>query len=100
MRRSLIWHYRTLLTAWGYLKWQFFKERPQYQVNDIVAVKLSTAIYGEVKLRARITGVTYRMFVLTYDIIMQGGPLWCPYGTRTWVQAANILGHDRRKTVL
>ena len=89
-----------LLTRWGYLKWLFFKERPQYQVNDIVIVELSTAIYGDVKLRARITGVTYRMFALTYDVILQEGLLWCPYGTRTWVQASKILNYDRRRSML
>ena len=100
MRPSLVWHYRMVMNAWGHLKWWLFRERPKYQVNDIVVVSLRSAIYGPTTLRCRITGVNYRMFALMYDIIAQEDREWIPYGTRTYVQPANILGHAPYRPVL
>jgi hypothetical protein len=100
MRANLVWHYRLLMNSWGHIKWWLFRERPKYEVNDVVLVALRSAIYGSTTLRCRITGVNYRMFALTYDIISQEACDWVDYGTRTYVQPANILMHAPRKPML
>jgi len=77
--------------SFAYWKWLLFREKPRWRANDIVRVRITTAVHGAVEVQCRITDVSYRCFALHYEIIMQDDLDWLPYGTRTYVQPSCVL---------
>lgn len=95
MKSEIIWSYRKVLAAYSLLKWKLFKARPQYHEGQRVIVRFRSAIHGTEEVLCRISGITYRFYALTYDLIVLEEKDWLPFGTRTFVMPENILRTQR-----